>query len=160
MSESTGFDSTLYRARIITCYKNTTGKELSTIELVQDGTTEWTLNGYPLFQTGDRLLPALAPCSDYEGPISDYLGGYYLVNGGAQTAMQIIESEDGDVCRTFMPSMTDLPSKTLTALMKDRAEEHVTSKHRLADPSVLESIPPYTSAAYADLKEMIQKVLA
>ena len=37
IEESTGFSCTLYDARITTCYKNTTGKELSLIPLLQDG---------------------------------------------------------------------------------------------------------------------------
>lgn len=157
IEETTNFSCTLYEAQITTCYKNTTGKELTSIRFVQDGTPEWTFSGYTLFQTGDRLLLALAPCSYYEGPIADSLDGYYLIDGGARTAMQIIQSDDGDVCRTFSPSLQDLPLKHVTSSMKNAAEKHFVAKHRSASQSDVQNAPPYIVTSYFDLKEMIQE---
>lgn len=159
LKEATRYDATLYYAEIVTCYKNTTGTELSIIQLVQDGTADMTVSGYPLFQTGDRLLLPLAPASYFGPAVAERLSGCYLIDGANLTAMQIVESKDGEVCRTFMPSMLDLPTENLTAAMHESSKQHVMKKHGFVDEKELETIPPYFTVSYERLRSYIKQVL-
>ena len=157
LSESHGFLSSLFTAQVTRCYKNTTDKNISTIQIVQDGTEEMTITGFPLFQTGDRLLLALCPAEDSSGSVAEKLGGYYVIVSSALTAMQIIESADGDVCRTFLPTMGDLPTRNVTSAMRNNAQANILQKHAMPDGQTYTDYPNYTVVSYAELKAFIEK---
>ena len=152
---STGITATLYEVRVLVCYKNETGRDISRMQIIQDGTAELSLAGYTLFQTGDRLLLALDSCENGSELAQKHLRDCYFICGGALTAMEIVESEDGDVCRTFAVSLTDLPQGETTAVMRKAAFDRALKKNTVPDNRMN---PEYTvgiAVPYQVLKQFI-----
>ena len=145
--------------RRLTCYKNETEKELDIIELVQDGNSEVTYDGYTLFQTGDRLLLPLLSC-EKDSVLSDSHPEYYRIYGTAQTAMQIVESEDGEVCCTFLPVMEDLPTMAVTVGMWQSVREVWDRKYLPPDGGIKPQNPGSVLSSRRSLDDWIRKELA
>ena len=148
----------LYLARVTSCYKNTSGKELSLIELVQDGNSQMTYAGYPLFQTGDRLLLPLISC-EKDSVLSDTHPSYYRIYGQNQTAMQIVSSKAGDICFTFLPSLTDLPKGGVTAEMTADMKAVIEQKYNVPEGKIRPLPPLYNSVSLDEMKTWIIKEL-
>lgn len=159
LKATTGFHSMLYRGVIKHCYKNITGEDVTAVEIVQDGTPEWTISDFPLFQTGDRLLLMLTPAWACEGLIPEKLAGYYIINGSALSAIQILESEDGDVCRTFLPAMADFPAADITPAMRASVITNIQQKYRTPSGPVVPEHLSYRTVPYGKLKEYIERRL-
>ena len=154
------FYGSLYEAKVLTCYKNETTKKLDVIELVQDGNSEVTFDGYTLFQTGDRLLLPLLSC-EKNSVLSDTHPEYYRIYGAAQTAMQIADSDAGDVCFTFLPILEDLPTATVTPEMWDSARAIWDRKYVGATAETYVPKNPGSVLVSRDtLEEWIEKELA
>ncbi len=94
LSETTGddtLDKTFFEAEVIQCFKGNPGKE---IVLEQLGSSEATIQGYPLFTYGNELFVFLkygAPT-----PRRPYENAYYI-NGTFSTVMDVTTIEDGKV---------------------------------------------------------------
>lgn len=150
---------TLYDAKVLTCYKNETTKKLDVIELVQDGNSEATYDGYTLFQTGDRLLLPLLSC-EKGSVLSDTHPEYYRIYGTSQTAMQIVETDDGDVCYTFLPVMEDLPASSITTEMWSNVRATWDRKYLPPDGGIKPINPGSVLVTRDTLDEWIRKELA
>lgn len=111
----------LYRAKILNTYKNDIDQGLTEIDLIQDGDSEVTWQGFPLFQTGDRLILTLVE--------SDFVPGSYRILGEEQTALKVVSTAEGDICYTFLPIMNDLPKEGVTEEMKRAAQSDLDQKY-------------------------------
>lgn len=148
------YTTTHYRGVIKHCYKNTTGKNLAAVDILQEGTPEFTLQGFSLFQTGDRLLLMLNPV-DADAP--NLLRECYMINGGPFSAIEIIESEDGDVCRTFYALMCDLPLSDATPAMQEAIRDHIAKKYVVPEGQPVPECPSYFSISYETLRSYIEQ---
>ena len=83
----------------------------------------------------------------------------FLINGGPYSAIEIIESEDGEVCRTFLPAMCDLPVDDSTPAMLDAVRDHVAEKYTVPDGQSVSECPTYFTVSYERLRSYIEQVL-
>lgn len=84
LGEETEFSQTYFEATIVDRFK---GEELEKIVLLQDGNSQYTLKGFPLFTSGNELLVFLKEAQGVE-----YENAYWML--GAFTAMLDYEETD------------------------------------------------------------------
>ncbi len=86
LGEETDIHETYYQASVIKQYK---GDPVESITLLQDGNSEWTLKGYPLFTSGNQLFVAMKKADD-----SEYENAYWIM--GAFTTLLDVAYMDGN----------------------------------------------------------------
>ena len=84
------FGQTYFNAKVNNVLK---GEALDEFILVQDGNREFTIDNYPLFQKGDRLLVFLNKYDGTEDEDVDYDTIYWII--GAYSTVMDIQSVDG-----------------------------------------------------------------
>ena len=83
-----GLGVTFFEASIERVYK---GEELTSIVLVQEGTSKATIPGYPLFTAGNRVLLFLGKWIDN----SEYKNAFHII-GGSASVCDIVELSNGE----------------------------------------------------------------
>lgn len=81
-------DHTYYETEIIELFK---GENISSIILMQDGCSQWTINNYPLFTSGNELLLFLKKATGTE------FDNAYFIRGSYSTVMYAVTSSEGSV---------------------------------------------------------------
>lgn len=88
LSEDDVIKSTYYEATIVECYK---GENIQNIILKQDGCSDWTMRGFPLFTYGNELLLFLR-----KGEVAEY-AEIFWIPGSFTTVLDAAESDSGEV---------------------------------------------------------------
>ena len=88
LAENTEIMSTYYEAQVVHQYK---GDETKDFILIQDGDSEFTLEGYPLFTYGNELLVFCKRAVDVE-----YTDAYWII-GSFTTVMDAVTAKSGEV---------------------------------------------------------------
>lgn len=93
LAEDNVISSTYYEATVIECYK---GENIKNIVLKQDGCSEWTMRGYPLFTAGNEFLLFLKSASSVDPKYVKYSDTFWII-GAFTTMLFAVESDSGDV---------------------------------------------------------------
>lgn len=120
-------EKTFFNAKIINVFKNNINSNLKEIKIMQDGNSESTIKGYPLFAKGDKLLLFLKKSED----ISDT----FWILGAHTSAIQIREKNGRKYAIKFAGKLDELKN-----IESKRTDEQISKDLKIIDKELSDEI--------------------